>query len=338
MEIDNELLITLVEERIVLWDKTAEDYKNRNKTLEAWKQICKVLKYGYDEMSEKEQNEIGKQVIKRWTNIKDSFLRWLKKYNDTIRSGAAANMRLRKYVYHDQLLFLKRVAAPNDTEDSLDDTVTVNEKKETSDNDTSDGRRHKTNDLEIQSRPKRKDKRTTTFEERMIKTFEATPTPAPSQQTQDRHMAFFAGIIPALGNFNEDQICDFQIGVLQLIQSLKRTRMPNSSNNAHLCNHNFHFEEAAPHAFSINFHSSMPYHLHHEQTARQIVSTPLHCCGSPFHFCTGQEVSQNSTPHNSEATYTMLPIPTRAASIPYSAVSTKETNILSPSHSTVSSE
>lgn len=59
VEIDNELLITLVEQRPVLWDKTSEEYKNRNKTLEGWKEICRILKDGYNELSEKEQNEIG---------------------------------------------------------------------------------------------------------------------------------------------------------------------------------------------------------------------------------------------------------------------------------------
>lgn len=63
IEIDNELLITLVEQRPVLWDKTAEDYKNRNKTLEGWKQVCRILKDNYDELSEKEQNEIGKDFF-----------------------------------------------------------------------------------------------------------------------------------------------------------------------------------------------------------------------------------------------------------------------------------
>lgn len=64
--------------------------------------------------------------MKRWTNIKDSFLKWMKKYKEISRSGAAAS-RMKKYVYHDQLLFLKKVAVPNETEDSLNDSTNMNE-------------------------------------------------------------------------------------------------------------------------------------------------------------------------------------------------------------------
>lgn len=69
IEIDNEVLITLVEQRPVLWDKTIDDYKNRNKTLEGWKQICRILKDDFDEKSEKEQNDIGKHYFIYCINI-----------------------------------------------------------------------------------------------------------------------------------------------------------------------------------------------------------------------------------------------------------------------------
>lgn len=68
-EIDSELLITLVQQRPVLWDKTIDEYKDRNKTLEGWKEICRILKDDFDEISEKEQNDIGKNYLIYYTNI-----------------------------------------------------------------------------------------------------------------------------------------------------------------------------------------------------------------------------------------------------------------------------
>lgn len=71
-----------------------------------------------------------------------------------------------------------------------------------------------------------------TFEERMIKAFEAPPMPS-QYSLQDRHMAFFTGVVASLNNFTEDQICDFQIGVLQLIQSIKRRGITYNSRKQH---------------------------------------------------------------------------------------------------------
>ncbi|KAJ8885718.1 hypothetical protein PR048_011916 [Dryococelus australis] len=39
-----DILITLVQERPVLWDKTTEKYKDRQLILEAWKEVYSLLK------------------------------------------------------------------------------------------------------------------------------------------------------------------------------------------------------------------------------------------------------------------------------------------------------
>lgn len=41
--VDKELLITLVGERFVLWDKSNDDYEDRNLTRYAWENVYKVL-------------------------------------------------------------------------------------------------------------------------------------------------------------------------------------------------------------------------------------------------------------------------------------------------------
>lgn len=64
-EVDLEILISLVQEHPVLWDKTLEDYKDRIKTRNAWIEIFKQLNEGFEEMEDKERNEYGeyKQFI-----------------------------------------------------------------------------------------------------------------------------------------------------------------------------------------------------------------------------------------------------------------------------------
>jgi hypothetical protein len=62
-EVDVEFLISLVEERPVLWDKTSEEYKDKNLTLAAWTEICAKLKEGFESLDEKGRNEIGKFAL-----------------------------------------------------------------------------------------------------------------------------------------------------------------------------------------------------------------------------------------------------------------------------------
>lgn len=55
-----ELLISLVENRPVLWDKTQECYQNRQSSFAAWREICLAVNEGFETMSEKEKNDFGK--------------------------------------------------------------------------------------------------------------------------------------------------------------------------------------------------------------------------------------------------------------------------------------
>jgi hypothetical protein len=42
-ELDIDLLISLLEARPVLWDKTGDIYKDRNETQKAWREVCICL-------------------------------------------------------------------------------------------------------------------------------------------------------------------------------------------------------------------------------------------------------------------------------------------------------
>jgi len=59
IDIDIERLITSVQSRVVLWDKTSDKYKDKFKTLEAWKAVCTEIIDGYEDFDDSKKNDIG---------------------------------------------------------------------------------------------------------------------------------------------------------------------------------------------------------------------------------------------------------------------------------------
>jgi len=69
-EFDVEFLITLVQERPVLWDKGLELYKDRNATKNAWREVLIELNPEFDALDDKEKNLFGKYIFTNITIIK----------------------------------------------------------------------------------------------------------------------------------------------------------------------------------------------------------------------------------------------------------------------------
>ncbi|RXG60875.1 hypothetical protein Avbf_14143 [Armadillidium vulgare] len=76
--VNTEMLITAVKDRPCLWNKFHGDYKDRNKSSQAWKEVCYELMEGFDYLPDIERNLFGKEVLKRWNNIRDSFRKYIK--------------------------------------------------------------------------------------------------------------------------------------------------------------------------------------------------------------------------------------------------------------------
>jgi hypothetical protein len=51
-ELDIELLMTLVEARPVLWDKTEDIYKDRNEMKKAWTEVCICLQEDFEALGD----------------------------------------------------------------------------------------------------------------------------------------------------------------------------------------------------------------------------------------------------------------------------------------------
>ncbi|XP_064101828.1 uncharacterized protein LOC135212388 [Macrobrachium nipponense] len=113
--LDIELLIGEVERRPVLWDNSSEDYKDKDKKAQAWAEVCQVLIEGYEERDATEKINIGKDVQSKWRNVRDSYAKNIKKQNETKRGSGA--VRPRRYIFSEQLSFLKRVVSSRATPD-----------------------------------------------------------------------------------------------------------------------------------------------------------------------------------------------------------------------------
>ncbi|XP_076065599.1 uncharacterized protein LOC143039437 [Oratosquilla oratoria] len=102
--IDTEQLISLVQERPALWDKSLEDYKSRTHTTECWREVCIKLNPDFESLSEADKSKYGKLIINRWKNVKDQYIKSVKK---TKRKSGSAAKTVKNYIFHEQLSFLK---------------------------------------------------------------------------------------------------------------------------------------------------------------------------------------------------------------------------------------
>lgn len=155
----------------------------------------------------------GRAILKRWTNIRDAYLKSLRKeqYSQT---------PIKPYTYSENLKFLKNTFKLPSAEDSTSNSSLTNEHfnfvevpaKNLSESDESDRENNSAN-TEITSSPARK----------KVKTEVESPTIL--GDIGDRHISFFKGILPSLQTLTEDEIVEFQMGVLELMINIKRNRL-----------------------------------------------------------------------------------------------------------------
>ncbi|XP_061715561.1 uncharacterized protein LOC133523832 [Cydia pomonella] len=255
--IDKELLISLVEERPVLWDKTLDKYKDKTASTAGWREICVILNQNFEVMEQKQRQEFGKFVTKKWRQIRDAWVRTLKDKKNCKSSGSAAS-KTKLYKYHHQMLFLKNIIEPGETHESASaektdthesasaektdthesasaektDTTAVNENHKTNEDD-SDEIEHLRNDNQTKSSPTKRrapkkkfnelDAKMMTYIDHQIKPKKLEP--------DDRNLSFFKGVLPSLIVLNDDEILEFQSGVIKLLQDIKRRKVnqPNSN-------------------------------------------------------------------------------------------------------------
>jgi hypothetical protein len=130
----------------------------------------------------------GKNLLKKWTYMRDNWMRSYRKQNDEKKSGAGANSS-RKYICYEQMLFLKKVAQHKDTVSSLsENTDETNEAIDECTGDISWRNIRSQIDSSEFSRPaarKRKNRQPDEVEARVLEILEKTDTSKPN-----RHVIF----------------------------------------------------------------------------------------------------------------------------------------------------
>ncbi|CAK1592545.1 unnamed protein product [Parnassius mnemosyne] len=200
-----EVLIPLVEQRAVLWDKTLDIYKDKGLKLAAWREICCVFEPNFDKLEEKERKDFATQISTKWTHIRDAFMRSLKNEKEKKRSGAGAKTT-RPYVYKNQLSFLLKVTEPRMTSDSS------NEPNNTISNTLSDA-----------APSTQKKTKTDTLDDKMSQFLDYK-----LNNQEHPHVSFKKGILPSLASFDNDDNFEFQTGIMQLIEKIKKKRLRNN--------------------------------------------------------------------------------------------------------------
>ncbi|CAH1998878.1 unnamed protein product [Acanthoscelides obtectus] len=97
---------------------------------------------------EHKSKHLGKEVVKRWVNIRDAFNKFLKKEKSFKKSGSGTST-LSKYIYAEQLKFLTKIFTHRSTEDSL----SANPVQATSDADVSETETENNNNTQLKASP-----------------------------------------------------------------------------------------------------------------------------------------------------------------------------------------
>lgn len=61
--IDIDFLISLVQERPIIWDKSHEHYSDKFRKANEWADVCKKLFQGYEESEDQKKNKIGELLF-----------------------------------------------------------------------------------------------------------------------------------------------------------------------------------------------------------------------------------------------------------------------------------
>nr|CAH7747850.1 unnamed protein product [Callosobruchus chinensis] len=127
-DIEIELMITLVQEQPIIWDRTHELYKHKNETAKAWREICSILVEEFNTADEHEKTQICKSIHRKWTNMRDTWMKCVRKDAELRKSGSGKTMK--KYIYHDRMLFLqKNYSQTSDAEGSLAGAMEIDSKQ-----------------------------------------------------------------------------------------------------------------------------------------------------------------------------------------------------------------
>ncbi|CAJ0964746.1 unnamed protein product, partial [Ranitomeya imitator] len=111
--IENDLLISLVHERVLLWDTRVLQHSDNMTIRRLWNELAKAMRDGWDNARLGfEMHFVMLKVKTLWRSLKDRFNKDLRQ-ESRVPSGPGA--RIRQYKYHHILAFLRPVLAQRTT-------------------------------------------------------------------------------------------------------------------------------------------------------------------------------------------------------------------------------
>ncbi|XP_069605123.1 uncharacterized protein [Ranitomeya imitator] len=122
--INVDMFLILVQERPEIWDQRDPNYSNRARKEAAWRAICGILFPDYAQWPRAEQTSLLDDVMTRWRSIRDQYRR---ERQQRARSGSAAPLKKRKYIYYDRLSFLDVSMDLRQTQSNLTERETGSE-------------------------------------------------------------------------------------------------------------------------------------------------------------------------------------------------------------------
>ncbi|RVE53523.1 hypothetical protein evm_001893 [Chilo suppressalis] len=236
-------LIHAVRDRPCLWDKTLEVYKDRFERRKAWEEIFSVIDEEYESMSNEERRLTGENVLNKWTNIRDTFVKSLRPKMGKPR---------RKYILHDHLQFLLK-GQENVQYEEQEDEVTYLKEENASEEETVPRKRSKriersddddsytpnTSKIECSQSNKRRSKKKDSVDAgaatsntkaevsgNEIDFVEVTEINqgADHNRLMNEDEAFFASLLPTVVKYTEDERLEFRIEVLGIMKRIKEAR------------------------------------------------------------------------------------------------------------------
>ncbi|CAG5047189.1 unnamed protein product [Parnassius apollo] len=221
--LDVEMFISEVEKYPEIWDLNSEDNRHRNRKQRAWGQVAQVFIADFDEMTENEKLEVYRKLHSKWRNIRDSYVRDLKRKDSK-----------KAYMYAKHLTFLDNLYKTNNhsgSEDSREwnDEDTTKLKKlagkrrrfdilNESNVWTSDGEEEVPSTIDNLKRRRVKESKA-----EKIEFVDAPYTDTSCSYTvEDEDRSFFESLLPAVREFNVDQKLEFRSEVINLIKDFRK--------------------------------------------------------------------------------------------------------------------
>lgn len=108
LQLDNEKLIHLVEERPPLWDPEDCGHTDRELMKRKWLEICKELCENWDTLTPSQKRACREKIVTWWGSIRDRFIRDC--HQEEQKRSETGGKRRRTYAYEGILQFLRRAA------------------------------------------------------------------------------------------------------------------------------------------------------------------------------------------------------------------------------------